>query len=160
MTTFPDVINHEGVQTTKGRRYLLIGFLAVDPMEPWTRKSTGLSWFSSWLSINCLATKFHDGSKVAWKIHDESLPVNSWMTSFEAGKFFQSAYDAMIRLGDMLYEHRFSILVDESSSEEFLRALDAEYEKSRKQATKQDRQANWFRGQQVRVGVDGGVVSF
>ena len=63
MTTFPGMIEHEGVQTTKGRRYLLIGFLAVDKIDPWTHRSTGLTWFSSWGSINWASTKFKEGMK-------------------------------------------------------------------------------------------------
>ena len=45
-------VTHEGVQVEKGRRYLLIGFLSIDNVDPFDEnlRSSGLSWFASWFS--------------------------------------------------------------------------------------------------------------
>jgi hypothetical protein len=48
MTMFPALISHEGVPVEKGRRYLLIGFLSIDRVDPFTGEATGLNWFASW----------------------------------------------------------------------------------------------------------------
>jgi hypothetical protein len=157
MTTFPALITHEGVQTNKGRRYLLIGFLAVDQIDPWTRRSTGLSWFSSWLSVNWAAVKFREGTKVAWTALEQGRSGDSWVTSNEAGNFFHHAHSALLLLGDILYPHRFSVLVNDTSAEDFLHSLDEEYEKNSPESRKR---ASWFSGQQIKVGIDGGFVGY
>lgn len=155
MTTFPAVISHEGVQTTKGRRYLLIGFLAVDKIDPWTQQSTGLSWFSSWGSLNWVAVKFKEGAKASWRLRDAGRSGESWLASPKAGKILMVAFEAFMKLGDYLYPHRFTIIVNETASEDFLRALDAKYENDNQHNASPPKRASWFTGQQIEVGFDG-----
>lgn len=61
MTFFPATLNHEGIQVTKGRRYLLIPFLSIDRINPLSSEPTDLSLFASWGSLNW-ACKFYFSS--------------------------------------------------------------------------------------------------
>jgi hypothetical protein len=52
---------------------------------------------------------------------------------------------------------RFSVLVNDTSAEDFLHSLDEEYEKNSPESRKR---ASWFSGQQIKVGIDGGFVGY
>ena len=154
MTTFPAMIEHEGVQTTQGRRYLLIGFLAVDKMDPWTYKSTGLSWFASWGSLNWASTKFKEGVKSTWM--DEHETLSGFIYSTEARQLFQFAHKLFVGICDVMFPHRFAVLVDESNADNYLRDLDEAYElKQQHFTTSNDQRSSWFAGQQISLNIDG-----
>jgi hypothetical protein len=168
---FPAQIQHEGVQTQTGRRYLLIGFLAVDRIDPWTQRSTGLSWFASWVSLNWSTIKFKEGMKSVWrekqrKEDDEddeeefgssdssiSRSKEGLLYSKRAGQLFGFVYKVILGMCDVMFDHRFAILVNETSANSFLHDLDEAYNNSK--AIKQQRRSSWFTGQQISVNIDG-----
>mmetsp|Transcript_43660 Transcript_43660/g.105866 ORF Transcript_43660/g.105866 Transcript_43660/m.105866 type:complete len:163 (+) Transcript_43660:1280-1768(+) len=154
MQTFPGIIQHEGVQTEKGRRYLLIGFLNVDRVDPWTGHPTGLSWLASWASINWATTKV----KVGWKeLAQQSSSSSSSSSSFhQLREIFLKLQECLITVGELVYEHRFVKLVDKTSSKEYLDAMDKSYdEQTRKSGSVVPSRGSWFSGQQIDVGFDG-----
>lgn len=55
------MIFHEGLPTTKGTRYILVGFDSIDEKDPLTGESTNLSIFSSWLNFSWMQIRFHEG---------------------------------------------------------------------------------------------------
>jgi len=141
MQTFPAMIQHEGVQTTRGRRYLLIGFLAVDKIDPWTQHPTGLSWFSSWGSFNWVSTKLKEGKNAAWRAGNAG-----------SGGFLDACYQSLVLVCDWVFPHRFAALVDSSDTDAYLSALDDAYQAG---STHQHRRGSWFAGQQIDVHIDG-----
>lgn len=148
MTTFPGMIEHEGVQTTKGRRYLLIGFLAVDKIDPWTHRSTGLTWFSSWGSINWASTKFKEGMKSMSMKKDGN----------QARQIFELVHKLLVDVCDLTFSHRFAVLVNETSADDYLRDLDEAHELKAQSSPSQlvnYRRSSWFAGQQISVNIDG-----
>ena len=162
MTTFPGIIEHEGVQTTKGRRYLLIGFLAVDKIDPWTHRSTDLSWFASWGSLNWASTKFKEGVTATWKDKDETMEqsdANSVLHSDQVGEIFSFLYKSLVSVCDNIFPHRFAVLVNETSADDYLRDLDEAYElkhqSSASSHSPNHQRSSWFAGQQISVNIDG-----
>lgn len=162
VTTFPGVIEHEGVQTTKGRRYLLIGFLAVDKVDPWTHRPTGLPWFASWGSLNWASNKFKEGVKAARKdaeVDIEPIDETSLLHSDQAIQIFQYAYELLVGLCDVVFPHRFAVLVNETSASDFLGDLDEAYKQKLESAALSPsniyKRSDWFAGQQISVNIDG-----
>ena len=162
VTTFPAMIEHEGVQTTKGRRYLLIGFLAVDKIDPWTHRLTDLTWFSSWGSLNWASTKFKEGMRSAWKEKDkDSAPsdVTQILQSDQAREIFQLFHKLSVFICDVMFTHRFAVLVNETSADDYLRDLDEAYESKQKSSAPSPlsnyQRSSWFAGQQISVNIDG-----
>ena len=154
MTTFPGIIEHEGVQTTKGRRYLLIGFLAVDKIDPWTHRSTDLSWFASWGSLNWASTKFKEGMK------STQIDAKSVLHSDQAREIFSFIYTSLVSVCDIIFPHRFAVLVNETSADDYLRDLDEAYELKHQSTASSPHSLNhqrssWFAGQQINVNIDG-----
>mmetsp|Transcript_43663 Transcript_43663/g.105879 ORF Transcript_43663/g.105879 Transcript_43663/m.105879 type:complete len:157 (+) Transcript_43663:1283-1753(+) len=148
MQTFPGIIQHEGVQTEKGRRYLLIGFLNVDRVDPWTGRPTGLSWLASWISVNWATTKV----KVGWK---ELAQQSSSSSSNQLREIFLKLQECLITVGELVYEHRFVKLVNKTSSKEYLDAMDKLYDEQTRKSGSVPSRGSWFSGQQIDVGFDG-----
>ncbi len=159
MTTFPAMIEHEGVQTTKGRRYLLIGFLAVDKIDPWTHQTTGLPWFASWGSMNWASNKFKEGVKSAWKdknLDDEQTDLSGLVYSDQAIQIFRFLHELLVGVCDVLFPHRFAVLVNETSADEFLGDLDEAYKLKQQALSPSDyKLSSWFAGQQISLNIDG-----
>ena len=161
VTTFPGVIEHEGVQTTKGRRYLLIGFLAVDKIDPWTHRPTGLPWFASWGSLNWASNKFKEGVKSVWRdteVDSEPLDEGSFIHSDQAIQIFQYAHKFLVGLCDVLFPHRFAVLINETSADDFLGDLDEAYKRKQQSSALSEsnyKRSSWFAGQQISVNIDG-----
>jgi hypothetical protein len=155
MQTFPATIQHEGIQTTKGRRYLMIGFLDVDRVDPWTRRATGLSWFASWGSLNWAAVKIKTGKEVLWK--NLNAGVKSWGAhSNRIRQLLQTVQNVLFLLPDYAYSHRLAVLVNGTNAEAYLQALDEAHLQSTAQG--EFGRASWFAGQQIVVDVDGTFV--
>ena len=162
MTTFPAIIEHEGVQITKGKRYLLIGFLAVDKIDPWTHRSTDLTWFSSWGSFNWASTKFREGMDAAFMekgMRSEQNDVERFLHSDQAGELFAFVTNLLIGICDAVFPHRFAVLINETSADKYLHDLDEAYQLnalsiSRPQSPFNHR-SSWFAGQQISLNIDG-----
>lgn len=162
MQTFPGLIQHEGVQTEEGRRYLLIGFLAVDRVDPWTGQSTGLPWLASWGSLNWATTKMKDGWKELLEQLEMDLLVGkkNWSASNRLRQLFMTLQHGLIVLGEVMYQHRFATLVNETNATDYLKALDKSYgarssAPSLSSPLPSSSGASWFSGQQVQVHFDG-----
>jgi hypothetical protein len=54
-------INHEGAAISSGTRIILVGFLSVDRIDPFTQKPTGMSPYASWLSLPWMAVRAKAG---------------------------------------------------------------------------------------------------
>lgn len=167
MTLFRGPVLHEGVQVKKGRRYLLIGFLSVDNVDPWTTEtttqSTGLSWFASWLSMNWAAVRFGTGYQSAVLTHATNQEKDEWMkedsnnedwiseSSVMRGLFIQ-AHILLTTLADFTSPHFFQQIVPDSQTDEFVEALDLAHERNQPK-----KMASWFSGQQVDLNIVGSV---
>jgi hypothetical protein len=57
------MVLHEGLPTTKGTRYILVGFNSIDEKDPLTNQSTNLSIFSSWLNFAWMQVRFREGAE-------------------------------------------------------------------------------------------------
>ena len=163
VTLFPGVISHEGVQVTKGRRYLLIGFLAVDKYDPFTQKPTGLSWFASWGSLNWATVKFRFGYDSA--VSNLGHGIQKWTTHKVVRGLFVELATRLYDVGDIVMPHFFTPIIQPNSTNAFLEAMDDAYYQSRnaEEGNTQYRpndEANWFQGQLTNVDIDGTISSF
>jgi hypothetical protein len=57
------MVLHEGLPTTSGTRYILVGFNSIDEKDPLTNESTNLSIFSSWLNFSWMQVRFREGAE-------------------------------------------------------------------------------------------------
>ena len=73
--------------------------------------------------------------------------------SKRAGQLFGFVYKVILGMCDVMFDHRFAILVNETSANSFLHDLDEAYNNSK--AIKQQRRSSWFTGQQISVNIDG-----
>lgn len=56
------MVVHEGLPTTKGTRYILVGFMNIDTKNPfYISQKWDVSWFSTWLSFPWLTVTFKEG---------------------------------------------------------------------------------------------------
>lgn len=162
MTLFRSPILHEGVQVKKGRRYLLIGFLNVDNVDPWTDKPTGLSWFASWFSLNWASVRFKTGYSSAITDNAKRLQEqDDWMAAEEEhgnwisestyvrGLFIQF-HSHLTMLADFLNKHLFQQIIPADQTKPFLEKMDEAYERRRP-----SKLPSWFSGQQVELNIDG-----
>jgi hypothetical protein len=163
MTLFRGPILHEGVQIKEGRRYLLIGFLSVDNVDPWTetKRSTGLSWFASWLSLNWAAVRFGIGYQSALVAHANNQEKEEWMkednddwineSPYIRGLFIQ-AHLFLTKVADLTSTHFLQQIVPDSQTKPFVDAMDAAHGKNPPKKL-----ASWFSGQQVDLNIGGSV---
>lgn len=56
------MVLHEGLPTTSGTRYILVGFNSIDAKDPLTHQSTNLSIFSSWFNFSWMQVRFREGA--------------------------------------------------------------------------------------------------
>jgi len=136
-------LNHEGVPITKGTRIILVGFLSVDRMDPFTRVSTGLSWYASWLSLPWMTVRFKNGCNAARHRSADGGTPSSFL--------FRILGNVLEVTGDAFTKHHHSTLVDDRNATKYLEALDA--------APRNDKlhNASWFRGQQISLTFGGSL---
>jgi hypothetical protein len=140
-------ILHEGAAISSGTRMLLVGFLSVDRIDPFTHKSTGMSPYASWLSLPWMAVRSKAGYLASRFLNDgkENLVAH----------FFKRVWGSLDALGDISSNHHHSVLVADTEAEKYLQALDEAYGK---QSEKQPK-ASWFRGQQISLNFDGSILN-
>ena len=152
------MVTHEGLPTTSGTRYIFVGFMHVDRMNPWNGVRNSLNLFSSWLSFPWLTVIIKEGLVVAG-IKDEDTEAvttnRSIKTKFSKNKYvdkiLQQAMIYFSVLGDLFAAHGIVKLVDPRYHNDYLLTMDDEHEKRGKYSN----QAEWFSGQQIYVGFDG-----
>jgi len=151
--THPAQLNHEGYQVTNGTRFIFVGFLSVDRIDPWTKEPTGMSWYASWFSLSWMHVKFKDGYHLS-----ASRLMNDQILHWNDNKYVRAWFAYFINLlefiGDFFATHRVEHLVDDQNAGAYLQALDEQYEK-----TAHPKKASWFRGQQINLDFDGSIDS-
>jgi hypothetical protein len=147
-------LNHEGVHVSKGTRTILVGFLSVDRIEPWTNKPTGLTWFASWGSLPWSLVKFKEGHRAS-EVRISHLRTESWRNNPYVMSLFHDIVRVLTYAGDLILPHFESNLVADEDRDAFIAALDDAYERNLTQGG----QASWFKGQQINVDIDGSVNS-
>jgi hypothetical protein len=155
-TLFPAVINHEGVEVDKGRRYLLIGFLSVDKIDPFTMEPTGMSWFASWGSMNWVSVRFKAGYESARRNimgRNKKIDKTKWTNHKYVRGLFVKLFELVTKFGDEVMPHFFTKIVQPNRTEEFFKALDDAYAAGKRL----EREANWFQGQLIDIDFDGTV---
>lgn len=142
------VIRHEGLPTTQGTRYIMVGFLSIDKRHAFTGMDTGLSIFASWLSMPWTHARFKQGAAAV-----ASRQRHGETKSTLLDGLFHLWYTGMATLleyvGDAWAPHESHTLVHVDNLTDYLAALDA--------APLTGGRAIWFQGQR-RVKRDGKVV--
>lgn len=163
------IIEHEGLPTTNGTRYIFVGFTSLDSFDPFTHESNDLSWFASWLSFNWLQVRCGDGVE-ALSLQESSRKVK-WADNKFVKSLFRDVHEQFTKWGDWWSPHRVVSLVAPANRTLYLEALDraaaVEEEESRRQASADKEKpaatrrtkANWFQGQQVLLDVDGNIAN-
>lgn len=155
--THSALIHHEGMPVTRGVRHILVGFLAVDHIDPFTAEPTGLSWFSSWLSLPFLHVKFKDGWMATKTRRTRTLrnlsPQRKWTDNKYVRSLFRDLINYIEYCGDVGAPHVHYNLVAETNKSDYLKSMDESF-----QAQENPPVASWFRGQQLDRDVNGVLV--
>lgn len=146
------MVTHEGLKTTKGTRYIFVGFLSVDPRDPWTGKWKDMSWFVTYFSFPWLTVSLKEH---LYRIGFER-PIRGGTNPILTKDYYMLGLLAQLvnqlgSLGDLFAPHGIVNLVDAADREEYIAALD----ESDKQLDDAIEKAKWFSGQQLRTGLDG-----
>ncbi|GAX27403.1 procollagen-lysine,2-oxoglutarate 5-dioxygenase 1 [Fistulifera solaris] len=143
-------IHHEGYPVTNGTRIILVGFISVDNVDPFTGASTGLSWFASWGCLNWLDHKvrsLHNKSLDRLAKPSERQSVEVGDSAYMRG-FFLHLTHLFRGLGDRFTRHDVKRLVAETDRDAYLTSLNVA-----------QRGASWYKGQQIIVGLDGRITT-
>lgn len=144
------VIQHEGLPTTRGTRYILVGFLSLDRTHIFTGMGTGLSLFASWLSMPWTQVQFKQGSQAVVSRQRQEKARTKWTDNY----FFHQSYKGIGRLleyvGDAWAPHKAYTLVHVDNVTKYLDALDA--------GPLLPGRAIWFQGQRLVTDIDGTIV--
>lgn len=159
------LVQHEGLPVTTGTRHILVGFLAVDRMEPLTAEPVGLSWFATYFSLPFLHVKLKEGYNAAHIRNRKRAIGDSDKKRWTDDKYVRSLFRDLIlmveKIGDAVCPHRHYSVVessntdnDDATADAFIEQLDA----SNRDAAKQ-KKASWFSGQQLSLDFDGTVAN-
>eukprot|EP00584_Thalassiosira_punctigera_P006776 CAMPEP_0172543076 /NCGR_PEP_ID=MMETSP1067-20121228/13552_1 /TAXON_ID=265564 ORGANISM="Thalassiosira punctigera, Strain Tpunct2005C2" /NCGR_SAMPLE_ID=MMETSP1067 /ASSEMBLY_ACC=CAM_ASM_000444 /LENGTH=539 /DNA_ID=CAMNT_0013329413 /DNA_START=470 /DNA_END=2089 /DNA_ORIENTATION=+ len=157
-------ILHEGLATTNGTRYILVGFDSIDEKDPLTGEATNLSIFSSWLNFSWMQVRFKEGfqdsrksrSRIMNNVGDELK--GNWKYSRYAMSLFRDLDNAMTILIDIFAPFRSLKIVDTKDFDKYFEAMDQAMEQQNQAESKQTRSASyasWFGGQQIDLRVFG-----
>jgi hypothetical protein len=159
-------LEHEGMPVQKGTRYILVGFLAVDNIDPWTGDATGLRWLESWLNASWLHVRLKQSVANAKNKRRGPSSNNNNSNNRHAAFLFDHPWtiqlfevwqQMLMDLLDKVCSHEVVNLVEESEADNFIEALDKEY-----YATHENKRTkgNWFKGQQINTDFQGYVYSY
>lgn len=141
------IIEHEGLETTKGTRYILVGFTNVDTMDPFSGEATGVSLFASWLSLPWLQRRFDEAHQA---IKELTYRKRKWYYNKYTKALFADILEFVCSFSDRMSPHFHLSLVKEGNRTAYLEMMDRGYKAPFKRAS-------WFQGQQVLLDVDGTV---
>ena len=159
-------ILHEGLATTGGTRYILVGFNSIDEKDPLTGEATNLSLFSSWLNMSFMQVRFKEGFEEGTNTRlSSSGDVDSnWEDSRYATSLFRDLVQWMRWFCDQYATFQRVKLVERQDFDEYIQVMDEAMlrrneEDARRgiEPTRSAGYANWFSGQQLFVGVSGEV---
>ena len=162
-------ILHEGLATTKGTRYILVGFDALDERDPFTGESTNLSIFSSWLNFSWMQVRFkegfNDGRKSRSRIlnNDDDELAGKWQYSRYAVGLFRDLDQGMTTLLDRFAKFGRLKMIATKDFEPYFRAMDNAAQLRQQMEAHHGivapkralGYASWYTGQQVDVDVFG-----
>jgi hypothetical protein len=140
-------IRHEGAAISSGTRIILVGFLSVDRIDPFTHKLTGMSTYASWLSLPWITVRFKAGYMASKSLNDGKENLLAF--------FYKRVWGLLEALGDIAANHHHSVLVADTEAEIYLQTLDKAYDKLGEKQPK----ASWFRGQQISLNFDGSILN-
>lgn len=146
------LINHEGYTISQGSRFILVGFLSVDRIDPFTKRHTGLSALASWWSLPHMHRKFKAAflqatTRVQKKKKTLETNTNKWTDSKYVRSLFLDLWGVMNFVSDYLHQHQAVQVVPDASKVAFLAALD--------DAPPSLSNASWFAGQLINLELDG-----
>ncbi|KAL7575126.1 hypothetical protein ACA910_000493 [Epithemia clementina (nom. ined.)] len=151
------LIHHEGIHVSEGTRIILVGFTSVDRIDPWQQTWTGLSWLASYANLNFLTVKFKGSVfNAERRLQGNQFLVKQWDEFVYIRQFFWDVYEIGLAAVDSLSTHAVEYLVAPKDRTKFIQALEDGY---RDNNDKDKGRASWFKGQQVRVNVDGTLES-
>jgi hypothetical protein len=147
------MVHHEGLPTTKGIRYILVGFMNVDVKDPWTSARKNVSWFSTYLSFPWLTVCLKEALMVSRQkgggVNRNANPVFS--KNFYVNSLLTHSVMKLSLLGDASAPHGIVSLVNQEDSDAYIDSLDTFYESSGKHF----KDARWYSGQQIALNLDG-----
>jgi hypothetical protein len=156
------LVNHEGYPIESGTRIIFVGFLSVDRINPFDHdQSTGMSWYTTWMSLPWMHVKFKEGYLISKSRLDRNKGKQTkWADNMYMRSLFKDMAHFLEEMGDLFSPHSIENLVDEHKADEYLAALDDAYLKDpQSQSSSPTKQANWFKGQQLNVDIDGTIDS-
>lgn len=116
------VIRHEGLPTTRGTRYILVGFLQVDRRHAFTGMNTGLSLFSSLLSMPWVHVRCKQGISA---ILQRQRLEQTKLTDAIMYQWFTGMSTLLQHVGDFWAPHRSYSLIHADNGTDYLAALDS-----------------------------------
>jgi hypothetical protein len=155
-------IKHEGMSVRKGTRYILVGFLAVDNIDPWTGEWTGLSWLESWLNFSWLHVRLKQSAINPEDKRSGPSPITSHVIfdhpwTIELFEFLGKVFMGLL---DKVCTHEVVNLVEENEADKYIEALDKEYYATTTKNNNNRTKGNWFKGQQINTDFDGHIYSY
>jgi len=158
---------HEGLATTKGTRYILVGFDSIDEKDPLTGETTNLSIFSSWLNFSWMQIRFKEGFQDGRKsrsriINNVGDDKGEWKYSRYAVSLFRDLDSVMTCLIDQFAPFRSLKVVGTKDFDKYFEVMDKATEQRSQADAKPSRgagYASWFKGQQIDLDVFGNFKS-
>jgi hypothetical protein len=154
------LVNHEGQAIESGTRIIFVGFLSVDRINPFDHEPTGMSWFSTWMSLPWMHVKFKEGYLLSHgRLYRNKGKQTKWADNKYMRSLFRDMANYLEHMGDRFSPHRVENLVDETQADDYLAALDDAYNLKESQSSSPTKKANWFQGQQLNLDIDGTIDS-
>ena len=167
-------IKHEGLKITNGTRYILVGFLNVDRVDPFTGLQTGLNWFASWFSVNWLSTTMREGyfsshtrllrgDDKGFVFKDIEVSGKKWSDNKYIRSLLKDVHVMMEAIANLWSSFHFADLIHDDNILLYLSEMDKAYsykQIKRTQSTGNSKQrtlASWFAGQQLKIDIDGKI---
>eukprot|EP00543_Licmophora_paradoxa_P003233 CAMPEP_0202441692 /NCGR_PEP_ID=MMETSP1360-20130828/1195_1 /ASSEMBLY_ACC=CAM_ASM_000848 /TAXON_ID=515479 /ORGANISM="Licmophora paradoxa, Strain CCMP2313" /LENGTH=248 /DNA_ID=CAMNT_0049056783 /DNA_START=323 /DNA_END=1069 /DNA_ORIENTATION=+ len=167
------LVRHEGLPVTRGTRYILVGFLAVDRIQPLTATttdsspvSTKLSWFASWFSLSYWHVKLKVGYTAAHSRREKRLNVaghddnllakkKAWTEHKYIRSLIRDLVYVVEYVGDILCPHRYYNLVSPEKTDAYLESI--RMKRNSIGGHGEEQKATWYAGQQLDLDLDGTV---
>ena len=147
------MVSHEGLATKKGTRYIFVGFMNIDPIDPWTHVKKETSYFSTYLSFPWLTVTLKE-ALMTRKSNEDGVNRNSnpvFSKNFYANSILTESTKRFAEWGDNFSPHGIVTMVKEEDAEVYLDTLDGFYEQNHDRLFT----SRWYSGQQIMINMDG-----
>ena len=149
------IVFHEGLATTKGTRYIMVGFMNVETVDPLTKRPSSLSKFASYLSISWLSATLKDRiDQEDLRSEENAISLPGFDTSTSLPKLILASARVLVYILYQISTLHVSYLVDSDQEESYLDSL---IEFSKQHRVYLPKGANWFSGQNLEIGLDGNL---